>query len=46
VTATIARNRAGRQLDEVNRVEAIVRELHETLVVARLRQRQQTGGRR
>jgi hypothetical protein len=46
VTATIARNRAGRQLDEVNRVEAIVRELHETLVVAPLRQRQQAGGRR
>jgi aspartokinase len=46
VTATIARNRAGRQLDEVNRVEAIVRELHETLVVAPLRERQEVAGKR
>jgi len=41
VTATIARNRAGRQLDEINRVEAIVRELHEALVVAPMRERRQ-----
>jgi aspartokinase len=41
VTATIARNRAGRQLDEITRVEAIVRELHEALVVAPLRERRQ-----
>lgn len=32
-TATIARNRAGLQLDEAKRVEAIVRELHEELVI-------------
>jgi aspartokinase len=46
VTATIARNRAGRQLDEVNRVEAIVRELHETLVVSPLRRRREGAGAR
>lgn len=37
VTATIARNRAGLQLDEFNRVEAIIKQLHEELVINPLR---------
>jgi aspartokinase len=44
VTATVARNRAGGQLDETNRIEAIVRELHSELVASVLRERETTAG--
>lgn len=37
ITATVARNRAGAQLDEADRVERIVREVHDNLVAAAFR---------
>jgi aspartokinase len=40
VTATIARNRAGLQLSEANRVEEIVRQLHQELVINPLHESQ------
>lgn len=39
VTATIARNRAGAQLEETERVERLVRDLHEELIAPRLAER-------
>lgn len=39
VTATISRNRAGDQLEEIERVEHLVRELHEELIAPRLLER-------
>jgi len=44
VTATVSRNRAGAQLDETNRVERIVRELHEQLVASAFRDRKAAAG--
>ncbi|MFZ1863817.1 MAG: hypothetical protein WAU39_06305 [Polyangiales bacterium] len=44
VTATVPRNRAGTQLDETNRVERIVRELHDQLVASAFRDRKATAG--
>jgi aspartokinase len=44
VTATVARNRAGAQLDETNRIERIVRELHDRLVASALRNEEAATG--
>lgn len=43
VTATVARNRAGTQLDETNRIERIVRAVHDELVASPLGRRDATG---
>lgn len=44
VSATVARNRAGGQLDETNRVERIVRKVHDKLVASALRNREAAAG--
>lgn len=40
LTATVARNRAGRQIDEVERIEDVVRKIHDELIVPALVERQ------
>lgn len=39
LTATVARNRAGAQLDEMQRIEQIVRRIHDELIVPSLEER-------
>jgi hypothetical protein len=43
ITATVARNRAGAQLDEADRIERIVRGVHDNLVAAAFRDVEEAG---